>query len=103
MAAVASEAGPVVGAAAGPSGVDDGVLDCAVTQPASVAPVQAVAPGTIQLIVARNHGTLFLTGLHSTGEVQVVAASVGGVWEHNTWVRQKGLNKLVIMLTCPLM
>lgn len=84
LPAVAPEAGPVVGAAAGPPGVDDGVLHRAVAQPARVAPVQAVPPGVEQLIVARNHGTLVHAGLHGVGEVQVVAASVGGVWEHDT-------------------
>lgn len=84
LTAVASDARPVAGAAAGPPGVDNGILDCAVTQPASVAPVQAVSPGIKQLIGACNHGTLLGTGLHSVGEVQVVAASVGGVGEHNT-------------------
>lgn len=81
---IVSDARPVVGATARRSGFGDGVLHCAIIQPASITPVQATLPGLKQLIKGGDRSILANTGLHSIVEVQVVAAQVGVVWEHNT-------------------
>lgn len=84
LAAVASETRPIVGATTRLSGYGDGILHCAIIQPAGVAPVQAALPGLNQLIIVGDHSILLHTGPHTFLEVQVVAARIGGVWEHNT-------------------
>lgn len=83
--AVVSDSGAAVGSATGPSRFGDGVLNRAVAQPASIAPIQAAFPGLKQLIKAGDHGVLLLTGLLSVMEVQVVAAQMGGVRKHNAF------------------
>jgi len=82
--AIIADARAVVGAATRPSGFGDGILNCAVIQPAGIAPVQPPLPGLKQLIKVGDHGTLVETGLHGIMVVHSVAAHTGIVWEHNT-------------------
>lgn len=84
LKAIASEAGPIVGATTRSSGVDNGILHRAISQPASIAPVQAGPPGIIELIVGCNFCALFHTCPHSIDKTEVVAATFVGVWENNT-------------------
>lgn len=75
-------------ASAGFSGGVDGILDCAVTQPAGVAPVQLFSPRVIQLIKGRHDGILVTTCPLSVVEIEVVAAQTGKVGEDNTYMRR---------------
>lgn len=65
-------------------GLGDGVLHRAVVQPASVAPVQAVLPGVVELLEGGHHSILVHAGFLSIVEVQVIAAKPGRVREDDS-------------------
>lgn len=83
-AAIVSDTRSIFGATAGLSGFGDGILHCAVTKPASIAPVQTTSPGIKQLIKGSDTSILVQTGLHGIIKGHAVAANTGGVWEHDT-------------------
>ncbi len=66
----------------------DGILHGAITQPASIAPVQLSLPCIIQLIERRHDGILFSTCPLSFIEVEVVATQTGEVGEDNTYTER---------------
>lgn len=70
---------------AGFPGLSDGVLHCAVCQPAGVAPVQAVLPGLEELLKGGQDRVLLCTGLLGFLEIEEVASVRGLVREHHTW------------------
>lgn len=82
--AIVPDARTTVGATTRCSGVGDGILHCAIIQPASIAPIKATFPGLKQLIVGGDRGILVQTGLPGLLEGHAVAAPTCEVWEHNT-------------------
>lgn len=72
-------------AAAGLPGLAHRVLHRAVAQPACVAPVQAVAPGRVQLLCGCQDAVLLSAGALRLNEGQLVTASTGVVREDNAW------------------
>lgn len=82
--AVVANAWDCVLASAGFPGVGDGILDCAVTQPAGVAPVHLSSPRIVQLVKGCHDGVLAATRPLSIVEIEVVATQTGEVGEDNT-------------------
>ncbi len=70
---------------AGRSGPGDGVLDRPISQPACIAPVQALFPGLEELREGGQCGILLLTGLLGSREAQVVMTARVLVGKHHTW------------------
>lgn len=70
-------------------GVGDGVLDGAVLQPASVAPVQSIQPGLVELGMGGQDGILLLTHILSLVVVELVAPHPWVVGEHHTWRKER--------------
>lgn len=73
---------------AGHSGPGDGVLDCPVSQPACIAPVQTLLPGLEELCEGGQRGVLLLAGLLGSPEVQVVLTVRVLVRKYHTWVEE---------------
>lgn len=73
---------------AGHPGPGDGVLDCPVSQPACIAPVQAVLPGLEELCEGGQCGILLLTGLLCSQEAHMVTTTRVLVGKHHTWVEE---------------
>ena len=61
--------------------------DRLVGEPARVAPVEAVRKSGLQLVRKRDGGTRGMTRRHRLLEVQIVAAGVTSVVEHDTWTK----------------
>lgn len=59
------------------------VLDRGVLQPAGVAPVQTLLPGTEELLKGSHHGILLLAGLLGLVEVELVAPFTGLVGKNH--------------------
>lgn len=76
-------------ASAGFSGGGDGILDCAVTQPASVAPVHLSSPRIVQLVKGRHDGVLVPTCPLGVVEIEVVTTQAGEVGEDNTCMERR--------------
>lgn len=72
-------------ATTGFSGGVDGILDCAIRQPASIAPVHPSPPRVIQLVKRCHDGILIVTRTLCIVEIKVVASQAGVVWEDNTY------------------
>lgn len=73
---------------AGHSGSGDGVLDCPVSQPAGIAPVQALLPGLEELCEGGQRGVLLLTDLLGSQEAQEVTTPRVLVGKHHTWAEE---------------
>ena len=73
---------------AGHSGPGHGVLDGPVSQPACIAPVQALLPGLEELGEGGQCGGLLLTGLLGCQEAEVVVTTRVLVGKHHTWVEE---------------
>lgn len=73
---------------AGHPGPGDGVLDCPVSQPACIAPVQAVLPGLEELCEGGQCGILLLAGLLCSQEAHMVTTTRVLVGKHHTWVEE---------------
>lgn len=86
--AIVANARHCVLASAGFSGGGDGILDRAVTQPASVAPVHPSSPRIIQLVKGRYDGVLVTTCLLSVVEIEVVTTQARVVGEDNTYMER---------------
>lgn len=86
-AAVAPDSWAAAVTTAGHPGLGDGVLDRPVSQPASVAPVQALLPGLVELCKGGHGGVLLLAGLLGSQEAQLVAATGVLIGEHHAWVQ----------------
>ncbi|KAK7828750.1 hypothetical protein U0070_006535 [Myodes glareolus] len=67
----------------------DRVLHRSITEPASIAPVQATSPGIIQLVEGRNHSILVQTSLPCLMKVKIVASQPGKVREHDTCPKKR--------------
>lgn len=93
--AVVSQAGPGVDATTRLSGISDGILHCAVIQPARIAPVKASLPGIEQLVKGGDRCLLAYTGPYRIMEVKAVAAKLGKVWEDDTWERKNANNSMM--------
>ena len=83
--AIVANAWYCVLAAAWSSRVGDGILDRAIIQPASIAPVHPSSPCIIQLIEGCHDGILVMTCPHSIVEIEVVATQAGIIWEHDPY------------------
>lgn len=83
--AVAAHARRQTQAPAGLPWQGDGVLHRAILQPASIAPVQALLPGTEELLEGGYHSVLLLTGLLCLGEVELVATLGRLVGKDHAW------------------
>lgn len=65
--------------------ISDWILDCPVSQPASVAPVKPVLPFGEKLFERSQSGILILTRLLGIKEVQMIAPFMRVVGEYHTW------------------
>lgn len=72
----------------GHPGPGDGVPDRPVSQPACIAPVQAVLPGLEELGDGGQCGVLLLAGLLGSQEAHVVTTTRVLVGKHHTWVEE---------------
>lgn len=92
--AIVADTGHHVLASTGFSGVGDGILHRAVTQPAGIAPVHISSPGVIQLVKRGHDGILVMTRPLSVVEIEVVATQTGVVGEDNTCVESRDTDKI---------
>lgn len=81
--AIAANSGRQAEASARLPGQRYRVLDRGVLQPASVAPVQTLLPGTEELLKGSHHGVLLLAGLLGLVEVELVAPFTGLVGKND--------------------
>lgn len=82
--AVAANTGRQAEASAGLPGQRYRVLHRGILQPAGIAPVQALLPGTEELLKRGHHSVLLLAGLLGLVEVELVAPFSGLVGKNHT-------------------
>lgn len=78
-------------------GPSDGVLDCPVSQPARIAPVQALLPGLQQLCEGGQCGVLPLAGPLGSQEAHMVTTTSVLVGKHHTCV-EESIRQLQVVL-----
>lgn len=83
--AIVANAWHGVPASAGFSGVGNWILNRAVAQPTSIAPVQFSLPGLMELFSRCYNGILVSTCLLRSVEIEVVSTKAGEVGEDNTY------------------
>lgn len=83
--AIVADARHCVPASTGLPGGGDGILDRAVAQPASIAPVHPSSPCVVQLLEGRHGGVLFATRPLRIVKVEVVATQTREVGVDDTY------------------